>query len=161
MLTLLPILWAAFVAQTPDSATTARYAAALKSAEDSLTGLRGAVANFRADLAAASPALVLARSARVHARCAGARSAVAALDGVLATGVYTPQSGTTRTALRREIRELRRALGACELAWDTSAPRANADSLRAWGPYRIGQLEDALRRYETSVRAFRRRVGIK
>lgn len=159
MLNMLPILWAALVAQTPDSATTARYAAALKSVEDSLAGIRGTVANFRTDLAAASPTLILARSGRVHTRCVAARSAVAELHTVLAS-LYTPRVSEAQGALRRETAGLARALERCEREWDATPQIANADSLRAWGPYRIAQLEHAMRRYHTRAREFRTRARI-
>lgn len=160
MLKLLPILWAAIAAQSPDRATTARYASALQTVADSLTGVRGAVASFRADLAAASPALVLARAARVRARCAGARAAVAQLRAVVASD-YTPHARGAQHALRDEATGLTRALERCEREWDASLRGASADSLRAWGPYRIEQLEIVMRRYHTRAGAFQKRAGIK
>ena len=160
MLRLLPILWAALAAQAPDRATTARYAGALQTVADSLTGVRGAVASFRADLAAASPALVLARAARVRARCVAARTAVAQLRAVVASD-YTPHARRAQQALRDEATGLTRALQRCEREWDVALPGASADSLRAWGPYRIERLETAMRRYHTRAGEFQKRAGMK
>jgi len=168
MLKLIAVLWATLALkdsfpitlQRPDSTTTLRYTRALKGVDDSLTAVRGAMAGFRADLATASPALVRARSARVQARCVGARTALDQLQSLLATSL-TPHGSASQQTLRTEGAVLARALQRCEREWNAGPSGSPPDSLRAWGPYRIQQLEDALRRYDVRARAFRNRTGMK
>jgi len=116
--------WAAPAAQSPDSSLTATFSA-----------LRSASARFRHDLTQASPQLVLARAAAVRAACS-------ALADSLAPRL--PRDSVARS----ELAALQRALGTCRRDWDSKGPRANADSLRAWGPYRLSQLDRALLRYQ-------------
>lgn len=121
------LLWAALAAQAPDSTLIATFSA-----------LRGASARFRQDLMRASPQLVIARADQVRAACAGSRGAADSLV------LQLPGNA----AARAELAALQRALSACQREWDTTGPRANADSLRAWGPYRLSELDRALRRYQ-------------
>ena len=100
--------------------------------------LRGAAARFRHDLPNASAQLVLARAQRVHTACADSRAAADSVAPLLARNA-TAQS---------ELAALQRALVSCQRDWQTTGPRANADSLRAWGPYRLSELDRALRRYQ-------------
>ena len=154
-----PIVWAALAAQSPDSATKHRYLAALQAVDDSLSSVRAAGANFRADLAAASPELIVARSTRMRDRCAGARAALARLDTVLAVA-YSPRAGEPQRALRAESVVLAGTMRRCERDWNP-APRVAADSLRAWGPFRVEQLDRAMRRYTARAVAFRNRTALK
>ncbi len=124
MLALALLLWAG---QSPDSALVASFSA-----------IRSASARFRYDLQQASPQLVIARARDVRAACNGAR---AAADSV------TPRVAHDATA-QAELSTLQRALAACQRDWDTAARRPNADSLRAWGPHRLTELDRALRRYQ-------------
>ena len=126
MFALAVLLWT----QSPDSALVATF-----------TTLRGASARFRQDIAQASPQLVLARAAQVHVACSGAR---------LKADSLAPHLARNPTA-QTELAALRRALGACQRDWDTKGRRANADSLRAWGPFRLTELDRALRRYQRTI----------
>lgn len=154
MTSLTTLLWAALVAQTPDSAAKLRIIDALQSMDASLTAVRGAAANFRVDLPAASPNLVRARAARIRARCVAARTAVANTQTVLSADVYTPNLRPKQDAVRAELIPLDRALALCESEWNTGSA-VPADSLRAWGPFRATRLESALRRYEGRAGDFR------
>lgn len=155
-----PIVWAALAAQSPDSVTKHRFLDALRAVDDSLLSVRSASATFRSDLAAASPELVLARSSRIRDRCAGARAALARLDTVLAVA-YSPRAGQPQRALRAEGVTLAGTMMRCEREWDTAPRRSAPDSLRAWGPYRIEQLDVAMRRYTAKAGAFRSRTSLK
>jgi hypothetical protein len=121
------LLWAALAAQSPDSGLTATF-----------TVLRGASARFRQDLMRASPQLVMARADQVRVACAGSGAAADSLAPLL----------RSNAAAQADLAVLQRALRACQREWDTTGPRANADSLRAWGPYRLSELDRAMRRYQ-------------
>jgi hypothetical protein len=59
--------------------------------------------------------------------------------------------------VQAELRRLRRALLNCQRDW-TPRPGAAADTLRAWGPFRIAELERVVRRYEETAGRLRRRL---
>ena len=159
MIDVLSLLWVAIAPQNPDSV---RFAHALKAADDSLTGVRRAAAGLRADLATASPALVLSRAARQRAHCTGARAAVTDLQQVLGSRLYTPRANAAQQALRTEAAAVRQALERCEREWASGAgpEPARADSLRAWAPHRLDQLHRAIRRYELKAASFRGRASL-
>lgn len=132
MFATITLLWAALActfsaAQSPDSSLAATFSV-----------LRGASARFRQDIAGASPQLVIARANQIRAACAGSRAAADSL------ALQLPRNAAAPT----ELAALQRALGTCQREWDTNGPRANADSLRAWGPYRLSELDRAVRRYQ-------------
>lgn len=160
------LVWTALVVQGPpstppaDSAARARFVAALKTVDDSLMAVRSAAAEFRLDLAAASPDLVRARAARVQSRCAGARTAAAALDQQLTSQVYTPQARRAQESLRLELAPLTRALTRCTREWNPGST-VPADSLKSWGPYRGAQLAAAVQRYGAKAAAFRTAAGLR
>ena len=113
--------------QGPDSTLLATF-----------SNLRSAAARFRHDLPNASAPLVLARAQRVRTACADSR---AAADSV---ALRLERNAAALSALAA----LQRALIGCQRDWATTGPRANADSLRAWGPYRLSELDRALQRYQ-------------
>lgn len=162
MIDILSLLWVAIAPQNPDSV---RFSQALKAVEDSLTGVRRAGAALRTDLATASPALVLTRAARQQAQCLGARGAVSDLQRALGSRVYTPRAANAQHALRAETAVLRQALDACDREWSPArrgvSEAMHADSLRAWAPHRLDQLQLAIRRYELKAAAFRGRASLK
>ena len=142
-------LWVGLVIQAPDSAARARYAAARTALDDSLTAVEAAAAGFQADLAGASSDLVLSRAERLRRRCAGAEGASQPLLALLTTG----------SAPRRDLVSLRAALARCDTEFATPRSQA-ADSLKAWAPYRLARLGDAVRRYRLSARTAGRKSGI-
>ena len=119
------LLWTS--SQMPDSSLVASFST-----------LRSAASRFRHDLPNASAQLVLARARRVRTACADSRAAADSVALRLARN----------TAAQSELAALQRALIGCQRDWQTTGPRANADSLRAWGPYRLSELDRALRRYQ-------------
>lgn len=149
------VVWAALALQAPppDSLATTRTRAALDALRDSLSVVRGASTQFRADLRRVSAPLVVERSERMGARCAGALAAADSLAGVLAGPPPIPSAASRHIATGTALRELRSALRRCVTQHRTDAGIAAADSLRAWGPHRHRQLLEAVRRYElTAVR---------
>jgi len=161
---LLVALWVAVAppAQVPDSAKPARVERVIDAASDSIGRLRSAAYGFSLDLQAASPALVLARARRVRDGCAGAAAELESLQRVLSVATLTPRAGAEQARLRTAAANLLRALTLCRQEWEPSPPSVTlADSLRAWGPYRVQQLTLALRRYEEALRVFQVRAGLK
>jgi hypothetical protein len=128
----------------PDSAARARVMAVLQSVQDSLDQVRGAAYTFRTDLGGASPVVVFTRAQRMHATCVGAEGALLRLDSTL-TASYPAGPPAD---LRRESHDLRGALTECRREYDTTARWAQrADSVRAWAPYRLRRLDEAMRRF--------------
>jgi hypothetical protein len=158
------ILALAIAAQTPDSARQARYERTLNNATDALDRLRGAAADFRADLPSASTDLILQRAERVRGSCRDAGAAVIAVDSLLAEGPYDRNALRQQAELRSGGTAVRRALTRCERDWNARQHRTAtvaADSLRAWGPHRTSQLEVASSRYLAVVRGFMKKAGLK
>jgi hypothetical protein len=158
MLTPLLALWAVSTAQLPDTAAGSRRAATLHALDDSLAAVQAAAFAFRADLGTASSDLVFARARRLHERCAAARRTAQSL-AVLLVGTPPPPSPPSppspRAAerrARRDLAELERVLQKCERDYDPATPGANADTLKAWGPFRLSQFDIELRRYARGVR---------
>lgn len=151
------------MAQAPDTAREARYERALGQVSDSLDVVRGALAAFPIDLPNSSATLVLARATRVRVSCRGASSALEQASALLAAGVYLPHAKVEQTKLQSGTANLRRTLDRCERDWAVADPStmANADSLRAWGPYRGSQLDEALRGYLGLLRAFMKQAKLK
>jgi len=161
---MIPLLLAfGVVLQLPDSARQARYERMLREVTDSLSALRGAAAGFRTDLSRTSSALILERATRVQNGCRGADVAVSRQQSLLAEGVYVANAKSAQARLAMEAARLRQALSRCEREWAVrEAPStADADSLAAWGPYRLSQLDDALRRFNASLRSFVRAAELK
>jgi hypothetical protein len=134
-------------AQRPDSATRTRVNAALRGVQDSLDRVRGSAYNFRTDLGGASPLVLYNRAQRMHASCVAADAALVHLDSVL-TASY-PAGAPTDLQLR--ARTLRGALVDCRREYDTTIRWSQrADSVRAWAPYRLRRLDEAMRRFQSS-----------
>jgi hypothetical protein len=142
----LVVLWAVLIAQAHDTAAAARYSAAMGRVSDSLTALEGAAAMFQADLVNASPDLVISRATRLRQRCTGTRREAARLDSLPAVGAR----------LRRELAGLRAELARCDREFATGPWYQGADSVKAWAPYRLARLGDAIRRFRLAARAFKR-----
>jgi len=149
--------------QAPDSARAARWERALNQTTDSLDRIRGATAGFRVDLGNASPDLVLVRAAQVSSTCGSAVPPLQSMEALLGSEVYSSRARREQTRLRSGTAELRQVLTRCVREW-RAPPRPvarDADSLRAWGPYRSAQLEKSLRRYLELVRSFMKQAALK
>ena len=146
----LVVLWAALAAQAPDTAKLARYGTALRRVHDSLTVVQGAAAMFQADLVNASQDLVISRATRLRQHCAGAWREAGRLDSLPALGAR----------MHREVAALRVELARCEREFTTGPWYERADSVKAWAPFRLARLGDAIRRFRLAVRAFQREASI-
>ena len=130
--------------QRPDSAARARVSAALRGVQDSLDRVRGAAYNFRTDLGRASAVVLYNRAQRMQASCLAAERALVHLDSVV-TATYP---AGTLADLDRGVRALRGALAGCRREYDTATRWAErADSVRAWAPYRLRRLDEAMRSF--------------
>lgn len=147
----LVVLWAVLVAQAPDTAVQARYGAAIRRVNDSLTALQGAVAMFQVDLVNASPDLVISRATRLRQHCNGTWRETRRLDSLPAIGAR----------LHREIAALRAELTRCDREFATGPWYRRADSVKAWAPFRLARLSDAVRRFRLAARAFMRETSIR
>ncbi|MGH8623317.1 MAG: hypothetical protein ACRET3_14380, partial [Burkholderiales bacterium] len=145
--------------QVPDTTARARLVNARTALDDSLSAVRRAAVRFGSDLTAASSDLVLTRAREAHHRCSAAIPPADSLARLLGARTYAPAAANEQQALRTEVVSLRRALARCAAQFDPDVPPLGlrADSLRAWGPYRLSQLEQYTRRYESALAAFRRK----
>ena len=103
---------------------------------------------FQADLVHASPDLVISRATRLRQHCAGTRYETGRLDSLPAL----------RTQLRRELTALRTELARCDREFATGPWYQNADSVKAWAPYRLARLSNAVSRFRLAARASSRPV---
>jgi len=159
MLTPLLALWTALAVQAPDSAARDRLATAVTGLSDSLSAVEAAAVAFRADLGTASRELVFARARRLRLRCVAARRAVGPVAALFDARARSSHTSSAEARARRDLPELERVLSKCERDYDTAVPAANADSLKAWGPYRLHQLEADVRRYSQTIGLFRKPPG--
>lgn len=157
MLVATALLWAAVAAQQPDSAARAAVVARLRTVSDSLHSLGAQTAAFGRDLTTASDQLVLARALPLRNACQGAVPALDSLAALLAARPLGAGTAAAQRDVQAELRRLRRALLNCQRDW-TPRPGAAADTLRAWGPFRIAELERVVRRYEETAGRLRRRL---
>lgn len=150
------LLWIAWSLQsTPDSAARFHMSQQLRVVSESLSALRGAAARYRRDADKASDHLMWTRAIEVRAGCTGTLAVADSLAVLLAARRYTPPRGeSNQRALQADLATLRQALRACRRDWDASN-RARADSVRAWGPFRLTALERVLRQYEQRATGFR------
>ena len=163
------VLWGALTTSSPapsvrqssDSALLKRLGDVVNATSDSLEALRGLAQAFRNDLATASPTLVLARATAVHDACAANADAVRRLQGILAARTVSPAAAKSQTKLRTTSEETVAALDRCARLW-LPLPRTDerADSLRAWGPYRVTQLDADVRKFHAAQRAFSDAAGL-
>ena len=142
--------WAA-LAQAPDSVAQARMGDAISQLRDSLSALQGASAAFSRDLPTSSRHIVLTRAADVRARCVGSATAAAQVDSVYARHASVLSRDPAMPPYRRELRSLQAELARCQDEWQTPYVAETADSLRAWGPHRLGRLDAAVRRHSTAA----------
>jgi hypothetical protein len=131
------------VAQAPDTAALNRQYAAIRRVGDSLTVLEGAAAMFQADLVHASPDLVISRAARLRHHCNGSQHETARLDSIPALGAQ----------LRHDLAALRTELARCDREFNTGPWYQHTDSVKAWAPYRLARLSDAVRNFRIAARA--------
>jgi len=167
MLPLWVPLWGALVApvfsQVPDSTVLRRFGEVVNATADTLDILRGFAQAFRNDLQTASPTIVLARATSVQSACASGVSSVRRLQGMLAARTVStiPLAVRNQAKLRTASEETVAALERCVRSWQP-LPRTDdrADTLRAWGPYRISELTQALHKFDGARAAFVKSAGL-
>jgi hypothetical protein len=144
------------VQAVPDSDARANAARQLRAVTDSITALRGAAARYRRDSDKASDHLMLTRANDVRAQCGGVLVAADSLAVLLNAHRYAPsRDDRLQRALQVDLATLRQSLRTCQREWDAGERRARADSIRAWGPFRLAALESVLRTYERRATGFR------
>lgn len=151
------LLWIAWLLQAPpDSVMRAHVSQQLRAVSDSLTQLRGAASRYRRDADKASRPLMMARAAEVRAGCTGALAAADSLSGSLDAHRYLRRDAQYQRALQAQLATLRQSLRTCRREWDaTGGGGTKADSVRAWGPFRLSALERVMRRFEEQAGTFR------
>ena len=149
------------VAPSPDSAWRARFQVTVDSAAGALDPIRGAGAAFRVDLPGATAELVLARAERLRRSCQAAQRPLQDLQRLLATRALAARASREQAGLRAAGVELRGTLLRCVAEWTASPPTTQrADSLEAWGPFRVSRLNRALADYNTAIREFQKAAGL-
>jgi hypothetical protein len=168
MIALLLALWAApppgtllSARQTPDTALTRELGAPLLALRDSLFAVQASGGAFQRDLAAASPDLVIARAQRVQESCVRAVVAVRAAQRALATTPLAPGPRARAAELQRLLPQVQADLSRCQREFDPGAWYARVDSLRAWGPFRLAQLDARLLRAIRATDHMRAVLGYK
>ena len=132
---------------------------------DTLRGILSGGWEFNRDLNQAGAETVRARAAVLRNRCGHAAIAVRRTPGLLDAAVMPI---ITEPAQRR-LRDLKIAMnrlhevlrGECQAGFPAEGPGQHADSLRAWGPYRVDQVERAISSYEKTAEAFAASLGIR
>lgn len=168
MIAILLTLWAASppgtvssVPQAPDTALNRQLGIPLVTLRDSLFAVQGSGAAFRRDLAAASPDLVIARARHVQEACGRAGAAVADAQRALVAATLPPRTRPRSVDLQRLLPQLQADLQRCEREFAPGAWYARVDSLRAWGPSRIVQLDASVRRAVVATDHLRAALGYK
>ena len=168
MIAILLALWAASplrirssLPQAPDTTLTRELGAPLAALRDSLFAVQGSGAAFRRDLEAASPDLVIARAQRVQESCARAIATLRAAQTALTTTTLPPRSRPLATDLQRLLPPTQAELARCQRDFAPGAWYARADSLRAWGPSRLIQLDASVVRAVRATDRLRSALGYK
>ena len=168
MIAILLALWAASplrgrssLPQTPDTTLTREIGAPLLALRDSLFAVQGTGAAFRRDLEAASADLVIARAQRVQESCARAIGTVRSAQAALTATTLPPRSRSLASDLQRLLPQTQAELARCQREFAPGAWYARADSLRAWGPSRLMQLDASVLRAVRATDRLRRALGYK
>jgi len=171
---MLPIwlpLWGALAAsaaplsphQAVDSTVLRRYGEAVNATADTLDMLRGFAQAFRNDLQTASPNIILERATSVQNACTSAMSSIRRLQGMLAARTLStiPVGVRSQAKLRATSAETVATLERCVHNWQP-LPRteARADTLRAWGPFRVNEITQALQRFDGARAQFVKWTGL-
>lgn len=131
----------------------------LTEVRDSLWAVLSASWEFNRDLKQAGPETVLARSVVLRSHCGGAAAAVRRAEVGIAPGA---RGAIQLAGLRNALQRVRLALRQdCELGFAERGPGSHADTLRAWGPFRVQRIERIIADYEQAARAYAEATGIK
>ncbi len=141
---------------------TERYRDALLVVRDTVRSVGAATAMFRRDLGSAAPETVIGRASTLRERCSVAIGVLEDREPTFQPGIGSERVQTAKdsliSAMGRLSRELRQE---CVERFQNEGPGVHADTLRAWGPYRISRIDEAIRRYGAAVGNFARVVSIR
>jgi hypothetical protein len=145
----------------PDSATKAEYRQLLLELRDTVRVVAARGNEFRRDLQTVGETTILVRAAHLDAACVGAREALTKGRSLLASAKLAAHQMGARDTLVTAIGVLNASLEHdCHRGLSPTGPGSRADTLRAWGPNRTGQLTQAMSGYHAAVGRFARRVGL-
>jgi hypothetical protein len=149
-------------AEAPLDSAAQYYRGLLVVLRDTVNAVAARAHEFRRDLPSAGDVTVLSKAARLAGTCAAAR---AALDDALPAVSRAAPTATVRPArdsLRAAIRRLSSGLDReCITGLAGPGPGARADTLRAWGRYRTGQLAHLITLYHSAAAQFGAALGFK
>ncbi len=122
---------------------------------DSLQLVDAASARLVRDRAHASDALLGSRARIIAGRCAASsQMAVVARQAVVQAGRPTPDEHGARPGLERALTELKSQLDGCSTEFQALATPEKAQELRDYGVGKGARVQQAIRRYEPSVRLY-------
>jgi hypothetical protein len=122
---------------------------------DSLQLVDAASARLVRDRAHASDALLGSRARSIAGRCAAAgKMAVVARGAVVQSGRPAPDKHGALLKLDRALTELTTQMEACNTEFEALATAEKAEELRDYGVGRGAKAQQAIRRYEPSVRLY-------
>ncbi len=138
-----------------------RYRDALLVVRDTVRSVRAATVMFRRDLGSAAPETVIGRASSLRERCSAAIGVLEDREPTFQSGIGSERVQTATDSLIRAMGRLSSELRQeCVERFQHEGPGVHADTLRAWGPYRISRIDEAIRRYRAAVGNFARVVSI-
>jgi hypothetical protein len=122
---------------------------------DTIRPVSAELVAFRRDIASAGPETVVHKARRLNGACTVARAALVNAVPWFARSDVPRPAGAAADSLQAALRALVAALDEhCLTGLAASSADGQADSLRAWGPYRTGQLRLAIDRLHGSMSRF-------
>jgi hypothetical protein len=145
----------------PDSATAAVYQQVLKALRDTVSTVAARSNEFRRDLRTVGAGTVVARAEALARACTATRGALVAARPGIAGWPLADRGGPQRDSLLVAMRRLTERIDAeCLRGLSLTGPGERADSLRAWGPYRTSNLNQAMTAYHSAAASLARRLGV-
>jgi hypothetical protein len=139
------------------------YKDAMVELRDTLTVLASDMSLFRQDLAGAGAETVLSRAELLHGSCGNSVDLLRAAEPVFRPSrAPNDRVRTQSEALLSEMRALRRTLDEqCLTGLALEGPGERADTLRAWGPYRLRGVGLAIQAYYATAGEFQKAAEFK
>jgi hypothetical protein len=148
--------------EAPLDSAAQYYRGLLVALRDTVNAVSARAHEFRRDLPSAGDATVLSKAARLAGACAAARAALhdalPAVSRAAPAAAVTPARDSLRVAMRRLSTGLEQQ---CIRGLGVRGPGVRADTLRAWGRYRTGQLEHLIVLYHSAAARFGAALGFK
>jgi hypothetical protein len=143
--------------QLPAPADSA-YRSALVSLRDSVGQIRIELNTFQRDLSLAGPETVVGRAAALHRRCKG----LVATAQTFAPVLRAPRAREATDEIVAALSRVQRGLTEhCVRGLSPDGAGSRPDTLRAWGPHRVAQIERLLADYDRAAQRFARAVGVR